>query len=64
MFKVWSLVLAKDDQYLITGCNDNELHVWRISFNEGDTADFNTNLRDLNIIDDAEISDVVYYFLI
>lgn len=22
----------KDDQYLITGCNDKELHVWKITF--------------------------------
>ena len=59
LFKVWSLVLAKDDQYLITGCNDNQLHIWRMAFIEDDTADFSTNLHDLNIIDDAEISDVV-----
>lgn len=56
--EVWSLVLAKDDQYLITGCNDNELHIWGMSFIEGDTTDFNTNLHDLNNVDDAEISDV------
>lgn len=30
--QIWSFVLVKDDKYLITGCNDRELHVWKITF--------------------------------
>lgn len=64
LFKVWSLVLAKNDQYLITGCHDNELHIWRLSLAGKKTADISTNLDDLNIVDHAEISDIVYSFSI
>lgn len=63
-FKVWGLVLIKDDQYLITGCNDNELRIWQISFTEGEAVDFDVNLHDLTLADDAEISNVVYSLLI
>ncbi|XP_012251117.2 WD repeat-containing protein 3 [Athalia rosae] len=30
--EVWCLILANEDRYLITGCNENELFVWKISF--------------------------------
>ncbi|KOC59058.1 WD repeat-containing protein 3 [Habropoda laboriosa] len=53
---VWSLVLVKNDQYLITGCSDNELRVWKISFTDSEATDFNINLQDLTLIDDGEIS--------
>ncbi|XP_003486560.1 WD repeat-containing protein 3 [Bombus impatiens] len=56
--EVWGLVLIKDDQYLITGCNDNELRIWQISFTEGEAVDFDVNLHDLTLTDDAEISNV------
>lgn len=58
-FKVWSLVLVKNDQYLITGCNDNELRIWKISFIESDSIDFDVNLHNLTLTDDTEVSDVV-----
>ncbi|XP_076248996.1 WD repeat-containing protein 3 isoform X2 [Calliopsis andreniformis] len=58
--EVWGLVLAKNDQYLITGCNDNELRVWKITFIDDDTINFEVNLQDLNINNDAEVSDMKY----
>ncbi|XP_076646077.1 WD repeat-containing protein 3 [Halictus rubicundus] len=58
--EVWSLVLAKNDQYLITGCNDNELQIWKIHFTEAASVDFETNLQDLTITDDVEVSDLKY----
>lgn len=30
--EVWGLALAKEDRYLVTGCNENELFVWKIFF--------------------------------
>ncbi|KZC12214.1 PREDICTED: WD repeat-containing protein 3 [Dufourea novaeangliae] len=58
--EVWSLALAKNDQYLITGCKDNELQVWKIYFTDGATVDFETNLQNLTITNDAEVSDLKY----
>lgn len=33
----------KDDKYLITGCNDNELRVWKITFIDNKNIEFNTD---------------------
>lgn len=40
--QVWSCALVKDDKYLITGCNDNELRVWKITFVDDKNIEFNT----------------------
>lgn len=29
--EVWSLTLMKEDRYLVTGCGDSELRVWKLS---------------------------------
>lgn len=29
--EVWGMALVKDDQYLVTGCGDAELRVWKLS---------------------------------
>lgn len=29
--EVWSLTLMKEDRYLVTGCGDAELRVWKLS---------------------------------
>lgn len=62
LIKVWGLVLAKNDQYLVTGCNDNELRVWKISFTDGDATSLEINLQDLSLNNDADISDAVYFY--
>lgn len=29
--EVWSLTLMKEDRYLVTGCGDSELRVWKLT---------------------------------
>lgn len=50
IIQVWSFVLVKDDQYLITGCNDSELRVWKITFhdNKGFALDNAVSTLDIN----------------
>lgn len=39
---MWALSLLRNDQYLVTGCGDNELRVWKIAIKKDDTATDNT----------------------
>lgn len=64
--QVWSLALMNDDQYLITGCNDRELHVWKITFLDNKNIEFENALGALNLNNDEENeesvdSDIVCY---
>jgi hypothetical protein len=53
--------LIKNDQYLVTGCNDRVLHVWKIYINK--TLKSNIKSVDLKIEDDND-SDMVFEFII
>lgn len=35
--QVWSLALIRNEQYIVTGCGDAELRVWKISHRDADT---------------------------
>ena len=55
--QVWGLALVKDDQYLVTGCNDNELQIWKINFI--DNASTKENLDSSNLLIEEDDSDLV-----
>lgn len=58
--EVWGFTLVKNDKYLITGCNDYELRVWKIFYVENNDDDDNTlNIGSLNINKD-ETNDLNY----
>lgn len=69
MFKVWGLSLVKDDHYLVTGCGDAELRVWKLSQKDSDSENKNSVdhlTSTLEIIDLHESDDlnVIYQRLI
>lgn len=57
--QVWGLALVKDDEYLITGCNDTELRVWKIFFVDIKSNDVESNLNNLSINEESEVNDMV-----
>lgn len=46
----------KDDQYLITGCNDKELHVWKITFLDNKNIELDTAVSALDLDEENEES--------
>lgn len=46
----------KDDQYLITGCNDKELHVWKITFLDNKSIELDTAVSALDLDEENEES--------
>ncbi|XP_012276684.1 WD repeat-containing protein 3 [Orussus abietinus] len=56
--EIWKLVLVKDDKYLVTGCNNNELYVWKIFF--VDNQDIQEHIKNLNIDDENQVNDANY----
>lgn len=36
MWQVWSLALVRNEHYIVTGCGDAELRVWKISHRDSD----------------------------
>lgn len=54
------MTLAKEDQYLVTGCNENELLVWKIFFaNDAKDASGPTNVTTLNTTEEDDVDDLV-----
>ena len=61
---MWGLSLIKDDQYLVTGCGDAELRVWKLSQKDHDSENKNLvdhltttlELVDLHDSDDPNVS--------
>jgi len=47
---------VKDDQYLITGCNDKELHVWKITFLDNKNIELDTAVSALDLDEENEES--------
>lgn len=58
--QVWGFALVKNDLYLVTGCNDNELHVWQIFFIDATKTNIEAAIEDLNIEEDNEADGLVY----
>lgn len=59
--EVWGLTLAKEDRYLITGCNENELIIWKIFFSDAEKGpDSSVNLTALNTNEDGDVDDANY----
>lgn len=56
LIQVWSFVLINDDRYLITGCNDIELRVWKITFLDNKNIELNTAVGTLDINEENEES--------
>lgn len=57
--EVWGFCLVKNDKYLVTGCNDTELRVWKIFNVENNDDDNILNINSLNI-NEEEANDVNY----
>lgn len=57
--EVWGLTLVKNDEYLITGSNDRELRVWKISFVEGDDKNIVNRMEILNVDSENDVNDAV-----
>lgn len=47
-----------DDRYLITGCNDKELRVWKITFLDNKSIEFDTAVSALNLNEENEENEV------
>lgn len=61
--QVWSFILVKDDKYLITGCNDTELRVWKITFVDNKNIEFNTATDDVDLNEESVDTDMVCLFV-
>lgn len=61
--QVWSLALVKNDKYLITGCNDNELRVWKIIFVDNKNIEFNIAIDNLNSNEESIDTDMVCIYI-
>jgi WD40 repeat protein len=60
------LTLVKDDQYLVTGCGDAELRVWKLSYKDPDlenksSVDHLTTTLELIDLHDTDDPNVSYY---
>jgi len=47
---------VNSDQYLITGCNDRELRVWKISFLDNKKIEYDANVNSSNPNEENEES--------
>lgn len=66
LIQVWSLVLMNNDRYLITGCNDVELRVWKITFLDNKNIELASAIGTLDIKEENEESvdtDMVYIYI-
>ena len=55
--QVWGFALAKNDHYLISGCNDRELNIWKIY--SADTQNKDINLSNIVLNDEDNDNDIV-----
>ncbi|KAG5332620.1 WDR3 protein, partial [Acromyrmex heyeri] len=56
LIQVWSFVLMNDDRYLITGCNDMELRVWKITFLDDRNIELDTAVGTIDTNEENEES--------
>lgn len=56
LIQVWSFVLMNDDRYLITGCNDMELRVWKITFIDNKNVELDAAIGTSDINEENEES--------
>lgn len=54
--EVWSLKLMKEDRYLVTGCGDSELRVWKLT--NKDLIDDKNSLTVNELSTKLEITDI------
>lgn len=54
--EVWGLAIVKNDQYLVTGCNDNEIRVWKIFFVDTESTNIVPNLENFEANSEADVS--------
>lgn len=57
--EVWGLCLVKDDQYLVTGCGDAELRVYKLSLRHPDSENITsvehlTNTLELATLEEGD----------
>lgn len=48
--------MVNNDEYLITGCNDRELRVWKITFLDDKGIECDTAISNLSLDEDVEES--------
>uniref|UniRef100_A0A6P7H1M8 WD repeat-containing protein 3-like n=1 Tax=Diabrotica virgifera virgifera TaxID=50390 RepID=A0A6P7H1M8_DIAVI len=69
--EVWTIALMKDDEYLVTGCGDAELRVYKLSFKDPDSENKNieylSSRLELTSLEESEyftVSLIKNYFLL
>lgn len=65
--EIWGLALMKNDKYLVTGCGDAELRVWKLMLRTEDAIKKELTVNNLahdleltNLDDDSDVN-VCYY---
>lgn len=53
-----------DDKYLITGCNDVELYVWKITFLDNKSIEFDTAVDTENLDEESLDTDMVCIYAV
>lgn len=61
--QVWSLALVKDDKYLIIGCDDAELRVWKIIFVNNKNIEFNNATNNIDLNEESIDTDMVCIYI-